>query len=1154
MDQPVYGSEIDPLDVLAEEFVNRLRKGDRPTTAEYAARYPALVDRIQALFPALVAMEEADTIAAPFAGFMGPASPVPERISEFLILRKIGEGGMGVVYEAVQESLGRHVALKVLSRPQDDTYQERFRREARTAAKLHHTNIVPVFAVGAASDVHYFAMQFIHGQGLDVVLQEVRALRALEANSAPRSSSLAASVAQGLRSGVFASAAHEEGEVSSPVTGATSHSDLSGPSETRYYREVARLGAQAAEGLAYAHGQGVLHRDIKPSNLLLDTQGTLWISDFGLAKADDSDDLTHTGDLVGTVRYMAPERFRGRADARSDVYSLGATLYEMLTLRAAFDASDRLELIERISRESPPRLRRHDPRVPRDLETLVQKAMAREPADRYPTAAALADDLRRFLADRSVRARRATAPEQLWRWWRRNPTMAGLAFSIAMLLVALAVGSLLVALKMGQARDKALGLSGRARAAELETSRQLARSLLDQARAGRFSRRPGQRFLSLDAVRRATAIGRQLGEPEEYFRALRTEAIGNLALPDIRFTKTWEPRAADSASYRFDAALKHYVSADSEGHIRVALTQSDEETARLEGYPGSQTIRLSSDGRIVAVRSSSGGCRAWDLSGPVPVLVCDEHAGILGHDLRPDGGELALGLADGTILLKDLRSKQPARTLKAVRISHDVVYSPSGEALAVVGTHAVEILDLATGLSVADLLQTSGVLLVAWNPDGCGLAVACDDVQIHLWDVPSRTLLKSLMGRTHSGALAFSPNGDLLASAAWDNVSRLWDPRGGFLRLAVSGMSFTQFDARGEFLAAVAGHGLSLAEVAPGREYRTLARPTIPEVVVEGIAMHPGGRLLAAPLRQGVGIWDLASARFLGILPGSCYRLAFTGRGDLITHGTKGLLFWPVQAGPGKSLRIGPPQRIPAPEPDAIMAVTTSRDGRTIAFTSREGLFVLQRDRPDRPVKLAPQADVRGLAVSPDGRWVAAASWTTAGGVNVYDAATGRLEKHFSAPRHGFAAFSPNGRWLVTGTLWASQQLWKADTWEPGPIVAGVAVSFTGDDQLLAVAEVDGTIRLLRPETGRELARFEPPDQDGVYWLAFSPDGTRLAVSCPRDETNYVWDLRLIRRELRELGLDFDAPTLPDRGPEPPLELEVVGAVPAAAASGNGPG
>ena len=264
-------------------------------------------------------------------------------------------------------------------------------------------------------------------------------------------------------------------------------SDLPGRSEAVYYREVARLGAQAAEALAYAHAQGVLHRDIKPSNLLLDTQGTLWITDFGLAKAEDSDDLTHTGDLVGTLRYMAPERLRGRADPRSDVYALGATLYELLALRPAFADSDRLELMERIAREVPPSPRRDEPRIPRDLETIVRKAMARDPADRYRSATELAEDLHRFLGDRPIRARRASPLEGLWRWARRNRLVAGLAASIAMLLVLFAVGASLAAFRMGRDRDQA-------RTAERERTRQLARSLLDQARAARFSRRPGQRF------------------------------------------------------------------------------------------------------------------------------------------------------------------------------------------------------------------------------------------------------------------------------------------------------------------------------------------------------------------------------------------------------------------------------------------------------------------------------------------------------------------------------------------------------------------------------------------------------------------------------------------------------------------------------------
>ena len=198
------------------------------------------------------------------------------------------------------------------------------------------------------------------------------------------------------------------------------------------------IGIQVAEALEYAHHQGTLHRDIKPSNLLLDGQGTVWVADFGLAKASDSDDLTHTGDIVGTLRYMAPERFEGRCDAGSDVYSLGLTLYELLARRPAFNKVDRAELIRQVTCEEPPRLRRLDPTVPRDLETIVHTAIEREPARRYAGAAALADDLRRFLAGRPVRARRISRAEHAWRWCRRNPAAAALVATV-LALCALAV-------------------------------------------------------------------------------------------------------------------------------------------------------------------------------------------------------------------------------------------------------------------------------------------------------------------------------------------------------------------------------------------------------------------------------------------------------------------------------------------------------------------------------------------------------------------------------------------------------------------------------------------------------------------------------------------------------------------------------------------
>jgi hypothetical protein len=225
-----------------------------------------------------------------------------------------------------------------------------------------------------------------------------------------------------------------------PAGPSAERSGLSAAAGSRYHRSVARLGVQVAEALAHAHGQGVLHRDIKPSNLLLDADGEVWVTDFGLAKVEGGDALTHTGDVVGTLRYMAPERFEGWSDPRSDVYGLGMTLYELLTLRPAFEAATRAKVIERVLHDTPQPPRKYDATIPRDLETVVLKAIAREPAERYATAKALADDLGNVLAGRPIRARRVGPVERAWRWCRRNPAAAGLLAASAVAALAL-VGS-----------------------------------------------------------------------------------------------------------------------------------------------------------------------------------------------------------------------------------------------------------------------------------------------------------------------------------------------------------------------------------------------------------------------------------------------------------------------------------------------------------------------------------------------------------------------------------------------------------------------------------------------------------------------------------------------------------------------------------------
>jgi serine/threonine protein kinase len=455
-------SERHPVDRLAEEFVARYRQGERPSIAEYARLYPDLAAELEQLLTALILMEEhgPGAVAARSdsdAGSPGTDGRIPDRLGEYRILREIGRGGMGVVYEAVQESLGRHVALKVLPAAAllDATRLKRFQREVQAAARLHHTNIVPVFGVSESDGVRYYSMQFIPGRGIDTVIDEVRQLKDVPGSRTP---------------------AVEGGEDGRSGEGNTVSAALSTESDSpRYYRSVARLGEQVAEALAHAHRQGILHRDIKPANLLLDAQGTVWVTDFGLATGEGMEELTNTGDVVGTLRYMAPERLEGNGDARADVYSLGLTLYELLTLRPAFDAPDRAALVRQIADANPPRPRKLDPRIPRDLETIVLKACAREPSKRYADAGELADDLRRFLGNRPIEARRTPWWEQAWRWCRRNP---GISTASAAALAALLIGLGVSLWQWRRADDSAR--QAEANATQAETGFELAFQAVDQ--------------------------------------------------------------------------------------------------------------------------------------------------------------------------------------------------------------------------------------------------------------------------------------------------------------------------------------------------------------------------------------------------------------------------------------------------------------------------------------------------------------------------------------------------------------------------------------------------------------------------------------------------------------------------------------------------
>ncbi len=330
---------------------------------------------------------------------------------------------MGVVYEAEQVSLGRRVALKVLplAATLGGTQLQRFHNEARAAAGLHHTNIVPVHFVGSERGIHFYAMQFIDGESLAAVLARLRQ----PPDPAPPAGGEAKGAASTQPAALLSTAGGARGR--------------------EYFRAVAELGVQAAEALDYGHRVGVVHRDVKPGNLLLDGTGRLWVTDFGLAHVQGGGSLTATGELVGTLRYMSPEQALGKRvviDHRTDIYSLGATLYELLTLRPALGGRDRQELLQQIAFEELVPPRRLHKAVPAELETVVCKALEKAPQDRYATAQELADDLRRWLDDRPIQARRPSVLQQVRKWARRHrAAVSAAAACVLLVLVAVAASA-----------------------------------------------------------------------------------------------------------------------------------------------------------------------------------------------------------------------------------------------------------------------------------------------------------------------------------------------------------------------------------------------------------------------------------------------------------------------------------------------------------------------------------------------------------------------------------------------------------------------------------------------------------------------------------------------------------------------------------------
>jgi serine/threonine protein kinase/WD40 repeat protein len=1061
-------------ELLPLEVELRLAGGERPHPADYLDRFPG----------------HAELIADAFHDLPPGPDPAWPAIPGYRVLGVLGRGGMGIVYRAEEVALGRQVALKVLSQrgPLGPQHRRRFEREAKAAARLHHTNIVPVFGVGEANGLPFYAMQLIPGQSLDAVITGLARARAEPAPGGPRQSTddPAVELARSLLRGQFPddqpsplpdsnSPTHDLGpgkaqpEVAD-TTPDSSSTDLLKSVRAKgnrrdqpqtYWQCVARIGLQVASALDHAHRQGVLHRDIKPSNLLLDTHGTVWVTDFGLAKVADQDNLTATGDLLGTLRYLPPEALEGKVDARGDQYALGLTLYELLALRPAFDQRDHSQLIRQLTTADPPRLDSLNGDVPRDLVTIVHKAMEREPGHRYPSAAELAADLQRFLEDEPIRARRLRPFEALLRWGRRNRAVAALSAAVLLALMAGTVVSALFAIEAGRREALQKREAEYARQAEVDALRAKRQSDLRSARL-KFEEAVAQAEtgavdLALFGLVEALRLAPEDAAAADFRRVvLLNFAAWRRQLPTLRYAlrlwddreepQTWiQPVGPDGATF---AAWRKGGPVQFRTTATGAAADPD-----LHLDPGEWPLAVSPDGTLLLARTSfqdPTGVRLRRLPSGRPVgatvatpplhprsalpfhqsfVFAPDQVMTGGFDSAPGSGPRRFwDLTRGTAY--------PLRLSDEGVPCYRLLRASDGRRVAVVSRHAdeqgqgrewcVELWDVATGKPATRPLR-----LVADDPrvgwDGrtvmtlsgdASAAHAGSDGAVHWWELASGRLVDRWLPRRRAWFSALMPDGQTLIAYGQDDRVRVFDldtglQRGGHLHLP----------------------GLPRLDETPNKAY-------------------PGHPVLLTHLGDGVvRAWDTGHLERQATAAASPrQRLAAPGRppprfqsAAVSPSGRLALLCGGTQSDYGRLVAvatghpIGPPLRQPylhhvAFSPDERVMAVAPFNFWKFGTAPEVTLFDTATGLPRAPAVQLPTY-IHALEFSPDGTTVAVGCIGRTALVDVATASV-RLE----LPERSFAsglAFSPDGTVLAAGYrngwlgVGAGLRLWDVATGKP---------------------------------------------------------------------------------------------------------------------------
>ncbi|HKB35135.1 MAG TPA: hypothetical protein VKD72_01695, partial [Gemmataceae bacterium] len=864
---------------------------------------------------------------------------------------------------------------------------------------------------------------------------------------------------------------------------------------------------------------------------------------------------------------------------RSDIYSLGVLLYELLAGSPPFgrrelEKAGMLEMLRLIREQEPSRPstklstaqglptlaaeRGTEPKrlaalVRGELDWIVMKCLEKDRSRRYETANGLALDLQRYLADERVQACPPTAGYRLRKFARKNRReFAAIALVMSALILGTAI-SAWEAVRATRAEDDAaqgwaaekLGRE-QAVASERTSKQRLFDARVAQARAGRRSGVVGHQVDSLKAISEAVALANELGLEASAWSRLRHEAIACLGLTDLRLVQEWQGWSSDFTHWvGFDPELQHYARSDFRGTVTVHPTGEVREVARVgdagrESYP----VIFSPRGDLLLLVADTVSVWDWRLQRvvwryPRKGFVADAVA------FHPNNRQVAVGRASGTVGIFDLESGEEVREINLMTRPQRLAFSPDGKKLAVAcfAGKQVQIHDLETGESLQNWDEPTSPWGVAWHPTLPLLAVWTADFGIHLCNAQTGAIRAVLRGhQTPVVQAGFSPSGDRLWSWSWDGTTRVWDLASARELIRVSG-THSHLSGDGQKMVCRRGNQFLLWNVVGGEVYHSLPDSEIEskpdEQANRGGHLSADGRLLAVGGTNGVRLLDLVSGRSLAVLPTGPSGARFDPRGRyLFTYANK-LHRWPLRLDQD-TLHVGPPENT---SQSATGFALDQSGGRAILGRLSSQAIVIDLDRPENPPRLLQHATAINVAMSPDGRWAATGNHNGAG-AKVWDATSGELLRNLLTEFGNVRVwFRPGGKELVT----ANQEgliFWETGSWNEVrriPTHTEAIVSWDREGQVMAFTPSRYQVELQNAATGQALATLEAPDDLQVLMMALTPDGDRLVVWSGRPSHIRVWDLRLLRTRLAELGLDWDMPPFEPAAPRinSPLRVEV---------------